>query len=329
MRLDELDDFPAGLGDLPLSQIRKAFPAPTLLRIAGAKPGPLFVSTLLHGNETTSFGVLQHLARRYGAAPPPRDLMILVGNVEAAEANVRFLDGQADYNRVWCGGARPEHGFADQVLDAARAAEPFASIDVHNNTGDNPLYGCVNVIRNADLHLAALFSPVGVYYRTPSTTQSMAFSQLCPAITVECGRSGAPDGLAAAVDLVEGAMRLDAFPDAPPDKDALRLYKTVGRMVVSETASIGVGEAAADVRLRADLTGLNFRTTTPGEPLAAFDGPPPVRVFDEHGDDLTERFLTQRDGAVRLASEAVPAMLTLDLAVIRQDCLGYLMTPFP
>jgi len=44
-----------------------------------------------------------------------------------------------------------------------RLRDVFASVDIHNNTGLNPHYGCVTALRHASLHLAAMFSRTVVY----------------------------------------------------------------------------------------------------------------------------------------------------------------------
>lgn len=327
---DRYDCLPATLADIGPRDVRRVFPRPALVEIAGVQERPLFVSTLLHGNETTSYFVLQALAERYAAAPPPRSLIIFIGNVEAAEAGLRHLPGAPDFNRVWAGpGSGKRHAAHDLVAAVtaeARAANPFASIDIHNNSGRNPYYGCVNALRPADRHLAALFSDICVYYRNPPTTQSIAFEPFCPAITIECGQSGDADGIERAIALVERAMRLEDFPDAPPDGGAQRLYETVGAIVIDPAASISFGEPGGDIVLRADIETLNFADLAPGEIWA-----PSIRdahalcVVDEHGDAITERFLEPRNGGLAITGPITPAMLTRDPAIIRSDCLGYFM----
>ncbi|MEL7445101.1 MAG: M14 family metallopeptidase [Pseudomonadota bacterium] len=328
MKLDRLDHLPEAIAAVTPDQIRRVFPNPALISIAGDKPEPVFVSTLLHGNETTSFTVLQHLQRTYGSHPPPRSLMIFVGNVAAAQQGARFLESQPDFNRIWAHGSGPYHDLAREVVSIARGADVFASIDIHNNTGANPLYGCVNALRPADLQLAAMFAPIGVFYLNPSTTQSVAFAQLCPAVTVECGQSGDPDGVAAAIRLVDAVLRLDAFAGHPPEPGALDLYQTVGRVVVDPDCSFAFGRPDVDLSLRPDLEAMNFKTmqagTTWGETHCTSL---PLRVLDEHGGDLTPEFFGFDRGVIYLGAGIVPAMITSDLQVIRQDCLCYLMTP--
>lgn len=326
--LDRYDRLPEALAEISPREVTSVFPNPALITIEGERKQPLFVSTLLHGNELTSFSVLQHLERACRDSRPERSLMIFVGNVDATGAGVRHLPETPDYNRIWADGDTPWHHLAQEVLTAARQAGLFASIDIHNNTGANPLYGCVNALRPADLQLAAMFAPVGVYYLNPPTTQSIAFSRMCPSVTVECGKTGNTDGISAAIDLVEGAMRLEAFAEAPPPAEALEIYHTVGRVLVAPEASFSFGEAGADIVLRADLEDLNFRAMAAGESWGTVAGETlPLTVLDEHGNDLTDQFFFRDGTDLRLQRPVVPSMITHDAEVIRQDCLGYVMRP--
>ena len=331
MRLNRIDFLPATLDDLGPRDIMRAFPEPTLVDVAGVREAPLFVSVLLHGNETTGFYVLQHLARAYRDAPPPRSLMIFVGNVEATASGVRLLSGQRDFNRIWSAESEldvPEARLAREVTAIARDAGPFASIDVHNNTGANPYYGCVNALRPADLHLARRFAPVGVYYDNPPTTQSVAFSKFCPAVTLECGKSGDVGGVERAIALIERTMAAEEFPDAAPPAAALRLYRTLGRVVVSDAASFSFGEAATDLVLREDLEMLNFHDLSDGERIGEDRGDASaLAVLDEAERDITARFFRREGRDIVLTRPVTPAMATRDHAVIRQDCLCYLMGP--
>lgn len=331
MKLDQIDHLPTELLDVDLRDIQQVFPNPTLITVAGAREEPLFVSTLLHGNETTSFDVLKALTARYNASPPPRSLMIFVGNVEAATQGARFLPGQPDFNRIWAGGgteAGPAADLAHEVMEIARHAEIFASIDIHNNTGANPLYGCINSLRPADLQMAELFSSVGVYYDNPSTTQSIAFSRLCPAVTIECGQNDDAEGLARATNLVEQVLRLEKFTQHMPSDEALKLYHTVGRVVIDPKVEFSFGDPNAELVLHEEIEGLNFTELAAGEVWAdACSVAKPFSVLDEHGSDLTDRFFAFDGERILLKQAVTPSMITRNKTVIRQDCLCYLMVP--
>jgi len=325
---DRLDRIPEGLAGLEPREIRKALPRPALIELDGRGGAPLFLSVLLHGNETTGFFVLQRLAARFARHAPERPMMILVGNVEATEQGVRYCAGQPDFNRVWAGGDSAFHAMAADIAERAAAARPFASIDIHNNTGRNPHYGCVNRLEPPHLALAGLFAPTGVYYTNPRTTQSMAFSRFCPAVTIECGAPASAPGVARATDFVLdvlGRERLATGPKAPaPDN----LYRTVGRVVLASDAEARFDDTDAPISLSSAIEALNFSAAPAGLAWARSRGAqPPLAVIDEAGRDLTDRFFEHSGGVTRLTRDTVPAMFTTDLDVIRKDCLAYLMEP--
>jgi hypothetical protein len=326
MKLSYFDHIPDAVANISPRAIKQVFPNPTLINVPGKKAEPVFISTVLHGNETTSFRVLQHLQRSVATKRPERSLMVFVGNVDATERGVRRLEGQPDFNRLWASGPGKFYMIAQNVLREARRQRVFASIDIHNNTGANPIYGCINVLRAADLQLAAMFAPIGVFYLMPSTTQSIAFSRLCPSITLECGRSEDPNGIAAATRLVDAVIQMEGFDVRPPSEEALSLYQTVGRVVVDPDCTFSFGQPGADLILQEDLEGYNFRQLDAETNWARTEGAsPPLRVFDEHDDDVTANFFRFHDGVISLSRAIVPSMITTDQTVIRQDCLCYFM----
>ena len=155
--LQELDHLPEGLLGLEATRLQSQLQGPTLMYLRGRREPPLLVSVLMHGNETTGWEAVRALLRPYQAAGRvlPRSLYLFVSNVSAAAQGLRRLDGQPDYNRVWPGcedSGSAEHEMMRQVVDIMRTRGCFASIDVHNNTGLNPHYACVNVIDNRFLH---------------------------------------------------------------------------------------------------------------------------------------------------------------------------------
>ena len=257
-------------------------------------------------------------------------MSLYVGNISAAAAGLRRFDGQPDYNRVWPGSAdagTAEHAMMAEIVEDLRRRNVFASIDIHNNTGLNPNYACLNVLDDAFLHLATLFSRTVVYFRRPLGVQSAALSKLCPAITVECGKPGNTANEARAAELVEAALALSHFPDHPVPKQDVDLYHTVAVVKVPRGVTFTFDGRDADVRFSSALEQMNFRDLPSGTVLAEVS-PALVRALDAWGEDdsdLTGLFL-ERDGAtLRTKRTVTPSMLTLDERAVRQDCLCYFM----
>ena len=329
------ETLPERFLDTPAGELHHLLPGPTLIHLPGRRQTPLFVSVLLHGNEDTGVVALQNLLRSYGGRSLPRALSLLVGNVAAARVGVRRLDQQPDYNRVWPGStvhtASPEYAAMREVFHLIEARGVFASIDIHNNTGLNPHYCVVNRLDQAALHLALLFSRTVVWFRGLAGTQTAAFSSICPALTIECGKPGWAANEAHAAGFIEACLHLSQFPSHDVREHELDLYHTVATVRVPAQASFGFGDALADVDFDPQLDHMNFRPLDPGTVFGRTRLQQPIDVRDESGGEVTAEFFDCRDGVIRLRRAATPAMLTLDERVVRQDCLCYLMErlPFP
>lgn len=340
--LNLLDHIPDGLLDCDATDLHRVIDGPTLLQLDGRRPRPLFVSVLLHGNETTGLTAIQSLLKKYQTQDLPRALSIFFGNVHAAREGKRHLEGQPDFNRIWpcagfdegCEGDTAEHQMMRQVVDTLREQNVFASIDVHNNTGLNPHYGCINKLDSRFFHLATQFSRTVVYFIRPQGVQSMAFADICPAVTVECGKPDQPHGAAHAADFINTCLHLSDLPTHPMAAHDMDLFHTVATVKVPEDISFNFlgndasTEHTADIRFLPDLDHLNFHELAASFALAYL--PPeqreiPLSVTDENGNDVTPRFFKIDSGELHTVRDVMPSMFTLDTDVIRQDCLCYLM----
>ncbi|MGA7802616.1 MAG: M14 family metallopeptidase [Gammaproteobacteria bacterium] len=331
--LKVFQQLPAGLLAADVADLADVLGGPALIHLPGRREQPLFVSTLLHGNETGGLFALQQLLRDYRDRELPRALSIFIGNPVAARQGMRTLDGQRDYNRVWPGAeddGSPEHAMMARVMAEMARRTPFASIDLHNNSGINPHYACVNRIDQAFLHLAALFSRTVVYFTRPRGVQSLAFASLCPAVTVECGQTGDQRGVAHAREYVEAALHLAQIPEHPVAAHDIDVFHTVATVKVPDGLSIAFGSAEADLRFIDNLDHLNFRELPEGTTLARTGGRPAhLEAWDERGRDVAKQYFALDDGRIRTARPVMPSMFTLDPRIIRQDCVGYLMERYP
>ena len=325
-----LDHIPDGFFDCPADRLIEILPGPTLFDLAGRDPFPLFVSTLLHGNEDSGLSAAQQILRRYATQRLPRALLLFIGNVGAAAARRRKMPGELDFNRIWPGTLSPKDPLALMarwVYDYAAARRPFASVDIHNNTGFNPHYGCVTKLQPKFIALAQLFSRIVVHFERPLGTQAAAFSTICPAITVECGKAGASLATKHAVELLEACLSISQLPDhapAPHDVDLLRTYAIVKPPI---GASFSFDGSPADFIFRADIDHLNFSELEPGASFGAVraNGPRLDVLPGDGKDTAPEDYFDYSGGEIRLARRAIPAMLTVDPRAVELDCLCYLM----
>ncbi len=322
------NELPAGFLTCAPRDIPGVLDGPTLFELPGESGRPLFVSILLHGNEITGLLAMQRVLSYYRDRSLPRPLRLFVGNIAAAGAGKRLLPGQPDFNRIWSRGEGPEHDMTRRVLDRVKSADPVACIDIHNNTGRNPMYTVVARNDRPHLSLASRFSRTVVYATSPDTTCSAAFSSVCPSVAVESGLPGEPEGVDAVVRFVSDSLEL---PDPVHHVDFdIDLFHTVAVVKVAAACSCGRAGEDVDVELDPAIERYNFREVPPGTRLARVRG----RSMDcidvqPFRSAATGSWLQVQDDELTVARTLMPAMLTSDPDIIKWDCLCYLMERLP
>jgi succinylglutamate desuccinylase len=323
------DKIPDGFLDCPANKLINVLPGPTLIDLPGRDPRPLFVSILQHGNEDSGLTAAQQVLKRHSDRELPRSLLLFVGNIAAAAAKVRTLPGQVDFNRVWPGTltpSTPEAAMARKVFDYAAARKPLASLDIHNNTGRNPHYACIRKLERPFVDLARLFSRTIVHFQRPLGVQCGAFAELCPSITVECGKAGAEAATSHAVELIESCLSMADLPNHPIPEQDVDLLRTHAIVKVPASASFSFDGRMAQFLFRPDIDRLNFSELETGTLFGQLgDKNARLEIFPGEGDHEVAEFFDYSDGELRLTQDVIPAMLTLDPQAIRQDCLCYFM----
>lgn len=330
MQVCQITHYPDALLSCAPKDLHMLFPRPTLLHLQGIKTPPLFISVLLHGNETTGFIAIQRLLNRYHKQSLPRAISIFFGNTRAAERGLRRLDKQPDFNRIWPGTEIPEcleTHVAKKVVDIMRSKQVFASIDIHNNTGINPHYVCINSLDNRYLHLAKLFSRLVVYFLRPLGVQSAAFTKLCPAVTLECGRPGQQHGVEHAFNYLNDCLQLPELSNLSIDNQQIDLFHTTAQVKIKQNRSFSFSDKKSDLLFNQQLENMNFTEISAGTTLGILQHSTsmPLCAIDELGADITEQFFSINNRHLQIKRATMPSMLTLDERVIRQDCLCYLM----
>ncbi len=325
--LSILTELPRGLLQCDARQLIKVLPGPTLIKLEGKQKDALFISVLLHGNEITGWEALRSILSHYRDRPLPRSLCLFIGNVAAAAEGRRYLPGQTDYNRIWKeGGAMVEHRLAQKVLAELDGMPLFAAIDIHNNSGMNPHYACINRLDVSFLHLARLFSRTVVYFIRPDEVMSLAMAAYCPSVTLECGQPGESTGVLHAREFIDACLHLSAFPAHALPAPEIDLFHTVVTVKLKPEASIGIAEAGVDFSLLPDMDKLNFTELPAGSLFGWTRGPRlPLQAWDEQGREIAADYFDVHEGEIITRTPVMPSMLSLDREIIRQDCLCYLM----
>lgn len=320
---------PAGLFHTSGRLLRDKLNGPTLLYLPGEIEPPLFVSVLLHGNETSGWDALCEVL---GDSPTlARSIMLFIGNVEAAALGVRSLPGQDDFNRIWRG-ENTHSPMVNELLQKLAEQPLFAALDLHNNTGRNPHYSVITEINAKTMGLAYLFSDKAVLVEEPDSVLTRALQALCPATTVEVGPVNDEQSVVRTVDLLRRYLELEQVPEEVSDN--LTLHRALARVHVLQDVEFDFADEMDAARLTTDdlvltagIEAVNFHPVPTGTEFGFTRLPltHTLRVLDPLHRDVTAQFFEEEHGVVSLARPVIPAMFTTDHAVIRQDCLCYFM----
>ena len=300
--------LPASITDLPATALAGALGGPALFDLRKRDRAPLFISVLLHGNETSGWDAVRQLAPNIADA----SVMLFVGNVDAARIGARRMPHGPDFNRVWEGGDTPEAAVAAEVTAIAAAAQPYLAVDVHNNTGDNPPYAVVTQTDRQTLSVARAFAPRALLTAQPEGFLSRRFTDFCTAVTVEVGMPGDSASTGRASAFLKRLLISGLAPQDDP-KD-LALFESIARVLVTDTTVIDPA-----------VQRFNFRPAPAGTALTRSG-----RLFAEDacGCDVSDVFLGLENSTAVLKQGTHIGMYTGDLESARQDCLCYLLQPF-
>lgn len=331
------DKLPNKFLTIDYRDIKQIFNTPTLIQLKGEKAPPLFISIMLHGNEFSGLMIMQEILKKYhvaqGGYALPRSIWLFMGNVKAAAQGLRRLDGELDFNRAWPGTPQPDAPNAKlirQVMDTITQDELFTAIDLHNNTGKNPPYGCISVVNEKNKYLSSFFNHIAMVFHTPKGVSTMAFDELCPAITLECSTPGNTQGIDKAVALIDDLMHMDHFPDKDLPSHDLQLVQNSAVLKIAENVNFGFEDEkeAFELTLVENFDRHNFTHLKASEVFAHTTLKRPLIATDDDGRDVTDELIAINNGAVSLKKPLMPAMITLDKKVILQDCLCYLLEAY-
>ncbi|VAW93856.1 Uncharacterized protein Clim_1224 [hydrothermal vent metagenome] len=324
------ESVPDGLLNCEPNELYKCLPGPSLIHLAGELTQPIFVSVLLHGNETTGWYAVRELLKEYQDKSLPRALSIFIANIAAAKESVRHLDTQSDYNRIWkMDQDRTENDMVHEVLRQMEQRDVFACIDIHNNSGRNPHYACINRLATSFFQLATLFANTVVYFIKPDTVLSLAFSNICPSVTIECGRPSESHGVEHALGYLRSVLDLQEFDEQSREVHDIRVFHTVAIVKLKDGVTIGLQGQNVSLQISPQLDQRNFSELKPDTVIALTnqDDFMPFEAINEFGKDVADRYFEVKQGSLRIIRTVMPSMLTLDTDIIRQDCFCYLMEP--
>lgn len=329
LRLRRAGSLPDGLLDAEPEELEGILGGPTLFDLPGpgGSGGPVFVSALLHGNETSGWLAAREFLRAVGGGLPA-PLALLVGNPEAARLNARFVPGEPDRNRIWSAKSGTALGRDLWAMCQELGERGVAvALDIHNNNAPNPCHA-IHMVRECDVDArdwAMGFAGLAVRTTLSQFTCMEAFAGLCPSVTLECGEPGEREGIELAVDCLTKAL----FAGRPPRREGGQEYELVARILPRDGVTIGFGGEDADLSLPADAPEKrNFRLTEKGAEIGKVkEGvADPLVCVSPEGRGLGE-FLAVEGGRLVAAADLVLAMLVARRDTVEDDCLCYVLEP--
>jgi hypothetical protein len=335
--ITQLNQLPDGLLNLSADQLHTKLKNHTLIHLKGKIERPVFISILQHGDEYTGWDALKDYLNNHQHVLP-RSLSILFGNIEAAKLNIRQLDGQADFNRRW-----PSHLNLDgpvasimrEITEIMKERHPFASVDIHNNSGRNPHYSGINSLEPEFINLASLFSDTMIYFTSPVGIQSGAFAKFCPSVTVECGLSGTSDGTEQTHTFLELLLSQSNLMHVPGILEHQRVYKIYATVKIKAGIDFSFEKSGHDFMLVRDLDVLNFHQIEAKELFGTLSDAltqnktMPLEIIDADNNIITDEYFEIDNNKVQCKKSFVPAMITQNIKAIQQDCLCYIMQALP
>ena len=166
-----------------------------------------------------------------------------------------------------------------------------------------------------------------VYFIRPKGVQSAAFAELCPAVTLECGRPGQQYGVEHALEFLDSCLHLSELANHPVPHQDIDVFHTVAQVTIPANIDFSFSNCDAHLQLNEDLERFNFTELSAGTVLGKINNGSsmPVIAKDEKGIDVTSEFFKINTNELLFNRKTMPSMLTLDQRVIRQDCFCYLM----
>ena len=331
-QLKIIKHIPEGFLNIKPREITKLIGCPTIIHLKGEKDDPLFVSILLHGNEFSGLVILQKILQKHKSKELPRSLIVFIGNPRACAQGERHLKDQLDFNRIWRGDIVNKYSLAKSVLQYAREQKVYAAVDIHNNTGQNPLYACISGKKQKLVKLAQTFSENIVYFIKPDSVLSIAFAPIAPALVIECGLPGDSQGIISGVKFIESL--LDKEERWKKNKIHIpHIYSTYATLSIDSGSSLSFSFQSflkrGHVHLTSQLDEFNFKQIPAGTVLGKVSEPERIRLIDKTGKNVFDQFFSIVENNWIVKTPFIPSMFTKDTRIAKSDCLGYVMQKIP
>lgn len=297
---------------------------PTLFDLSTPNNPPIFVSVLLHGNETSGWDAIRLLLKEQEKSCETSSLYLLVGNVEAARQGVRALDEQPDFNRIWEENGSGHADWTQDVISEVSSSNPWFALDIHNNTCPNPHHSVITDLKPETLSVAREFSDIAIFASQPPGVLSRRCSEFCTAITIEVGIPDDETSALRAKAFLASLFKRGTVPNL--SNEDLRIYRNSVRVVIERAHAMQDWQVP---EFAPSLNQWNFKTLARGTPIARIKpGGGRLIAHDDHMQDVTHSYLEYKGDEVVLSSDVIMSMYTEDPRIALQDCVCYFLEPW-
>lgn len=318
-----LNKLPEKLYDSAPDELEKLFESPVLIHLNGENSNPILFSCLMHGNETTGFLALQRILNKYRNKSLPRSVSIFIGNIKAASKGLRQLPDEGDFNRIW----KEDNPLAMEMWNEIERLQPEAVIDLHNNSGNNPLY-CVLVNKQSEaLNLGRLFCDNILIFPQIQGTFEYFWHDKYPSITLEAGIPEDKNNIEIVFNYIDSLLNIQSIKNHKFDdsSEKLKIYKHLGTLRIPAECTVGYTGENSDFTINQNLDENNLKTVE--AETIFFKSPSNITPYftDPYGKDIFDEYFLLKNGEIITKKRMIPTMITTNLRIVKSDCLCYMM----
>jgi succinylglutamate desuccinylase len=303
---------------------------PTFFFIDNKQTRTLLISGLIHGNEPTGFRAIIIELKRLSETKTnhPFNLLFFIANLKAAQGknpySSRYTEAQTDFNRIWKEDSTEL--FVQEAKDYISSFNLIGHVDLHNNSGANPVYTVITQLREDILELANYLCDKHFYIDLEFGAFIEYTAKKIPSITVECGKRLTPEADKAGNEIIQKTYSYftKKIKNEPVIVKKGKIYCDPITVKIRKETLFSTDGSRAPFMVRKDIETLNFTKIKAGTELGRVKNNEQPLQIEKKGKDITNEWIDVRDNLVMIKKEAVILMATSDAPNITKDCLLYL-----
>ncbi|WP_100656959.1 succinylglutamate desuccinylase [Alteromonas flava] len=283
------------------------------------------ITTLLHANEPSGFNVLHKFIQ--DGFQPLADTYFVVASVAAAQLEPTFshriLPGERDLNRCFRPPYQDFNGqLAKSIIDFIVSKHPELVIDMHNTSGNGPIFSVATRYQQEHLALGSFFSR-WLVHTDIALGALMEVPFACPIITVEAGGAHEPQ---ADFNAYNGLTSLLLSAQPFTQQQSIDVLHQPIRFRLSADSTLAYSDRpvfGVNVTLEQSIENANFGVVDENTRLGwtDLDG---LDHFELHGCDTPiEQYFSAESGELRPRQPMKLFMATTQADIAKNDCIFY------